>query len=194
MARQETISPVERDYSLEKSYRIHTDHPDQTVPAFVSANRDALAVEFFEWCQSSPDSDMGEQLRFWEAMKFGRELEPSAHGMMAHAVKGMLDKGPGLYDPQWSSGAERRAYETAVVTMEAPKPTEGLQSILERINADAGVVLKDVIVKPWPGDASQSDLKERESPRPDQLPSQSDLKEREPGCDDDDDWLEDGGL
>jgi hypothetical protein len=80
-------SQDDRDEVLERRYQFEHEGFPSTL-AFVSANADVLAQQFFEWRQRHGVSGtLAEALVVFEAARFGVALYPAPHGVLWFAVR-----------------------------------------------------------------------------------------------------------
>lgn len=102
----------ERHAAIERRYTYRRRHEDSglSTPAMVAAHVDEL-VQAFLRVRGQADlfenaADPIEELKRWEEDRFGHELEPSAHGILAFAVKRALASAAAVSPSTVASPAE----------------------------------------------------------------------------------------
>ena len=81
-------SQFDRDLAVDGSYSLPV---EGTMLSYVSRNAELLAEEFWRERPNVPAKNPSQAVRMWESVKFGRELEPSAHGILWREVRLRLD-------------------------------------------------------------------------------------------------------
>ena len=200
---------VERDYRLEESYSFHRAHPKETVLAHVAANRDQLVADYFDWATTEPFQEPSfTMLPRFETHRFGKELEPAAHGILAFAVRWREEKFKTPPDAQFDSFVQRETVEAAALeAISVPVEGEGSEALVRRIAVSSGLIAPDAPKKPLVKAMPEAPLEvvyepHNDGPRVDMGPDDDDahapgglLEEEPPEPDDDDFWLEpDAGI
>jgi len=142
---------VERGPWLEESYSFHRAHPKETVLAHVSANRDQLVADYFDWASAEPfqEPSFTTMLPRFETHRFGKELEPAAHGLLAFAIRWREEKFKVPPDSPYTSDIQREMVETAALeVLAAPVEGEGSEAMVRRIAIASGLIAADAPKKP----------------------------------------------
>lgn len=188
----------DRDRNLEKTYSYHKSHPFESMTEHISVNRDDLALEFFAWRakQPFPEGDDEQMLGRFEEDKFGRELEPAAHGMLGFAVRYRREHMRRPFDSVFESEEEQDRIEQQALDLPSVQG-ERMEARLIRLCGAAGLKL--------PEDKAKKGLVSMGTPLPVEqrevrMPYRDDDDEqalREPGRDDDEEepdlWMEKEG-
>lgn len=197
------ITAQERDDKLEPTYTYHREHPRETMTEHIAVYRDELALEFFAWTTKQPfPEEQEEMLVRFEEDKFGRSLEPAAHGMLAFAVSYRHQHVKRPFDSSFDSDEQQAVIEKAALDLPNIHG-EGIEDRLIRLCGAAGLKLpeekpKATFFKPM-GIGKPLPIEQREVRKPyrgnddtESIPVSS--VSREPGQDDDGDaaidWLD----
>lgn len=131
----------DRDSALEKTYTFHASYHGQSPVAYVAENREELTLAFFDWMARAPFKEgIIEMLLRYEEERFGRVLEPAAHGMLLFSVKHRQEhmRPPG--DITFASDEERVRVEEAVVSLPVIEGEAAMDRV-ERIALASGLIV-----------------------------------------------------